>query len=118
MKLKVFGKRVLIKWQQKEVLDLKNKGEKLILDSPHSVNENDIAKKIKEKTNVDIPTGEDYPKWEVVRIGEEVKYYKPGDLVLCHANIGTDLPYKENGKDEFYKLLPEDQIFGLWDETL
>lgn len=118
MKLKVFGERLLIKWQQKEVLDLKNRGEKLVLDSPHSVNESDIAKKIKEQTNIEIPTGEDYPKWVVIRKGTDVKNYNVGDLVLCHSNMGTDLPVTENGKKEFYKLINERDIFGVWDETL
>lgn len=115
--LKVFGERVLIKWQQKEVINVKEKGEKIILDSPHAV-ESDLAKKIKEATNQDIPTEEEYPKWEVIRIGGEVKNYKVGDLVLCHMNSGTNLPTKENGKSELYRLINERDIYGVWDESL
>ena len=118
MKLKPFGEKLIIKWQQKEVVDLKNIGEKIIVSSPHSVNESDIAKKIKEQTNIERPTGEDYPKWVVIRCGELVKNYKVGDLVLCHSNMGTDLPMTEDGKQEFYKLINERDLFGLWDETL
>jgi hypothetical protein len=119
MKLKVFETRMLLKWQQTEVIDVKNKGEKIIIDSPHAVsNESDLAKKIKEATNQDIPTEEEYPKWEVIRVGEDVKNYKVGDLVLCHVNSGTNLPTKENGKSELYRLITEKEVYGTWDETL
>lgn len=118
MKIKVFDTRVLIKWKQKEVDNLKERGEKILLESPHAVSESELAKKIKENTNVDIPTGEDYPKWEVIRVGNEVRNYQTGDLVLVHANMGTDLPVTEDGKKEFYKLINERDIFGVWDENL
>lgn len=118
MKLKIFGERMLLKWQQKEVVNIKERGEKLLITSPHSANESNLAKKIKEQTNAEIPTGEDYPKWEVVRVGELVKNYTVGDLVLCHFNMGTDLPVNEDGKTELYRLISEKDIYGIWDETL
>jgi len=118
MKLKIFEERLLIKWQQKEVINVKERGETLIIDSPHSVNESDIAKKIRENTNQELPTEDEYPKWEVIRIGAGVKNYKVGDLVLCHSNSGTNLPTKENGKSELYRLINEKDIYGVWDETL
>jgi hypothetical protein len=117
MKLRIFEERLLLKWQQKEVIDVKNRGEKIILDSPHAV-ESDLAKKIKEATNQDIPTEEEYPKWEVIRTGSGVKNYKVGDLVLCHVSSGTNLPTKENGKSELYRLINEKDVYGVWDETL
>ena len=118
MKLRIFGERMLIKWQQKEVINIKERGEKLIIDSPHSVDASDIAKKIKEATNQEIPTDEEYPKWVVIRTGELVKNYAVGDLVLCHTNSGTNLPCTENGKSELYRLISEKDIYGTWDETL
>lgn len=117
MKLKVFGEKMLLKWQQKEVINVAERGEKIIIDSPHAA-ESDLAKKIKEATNQDIPMEDDYPKWEVIRVGSEVKDYKVGDLVLCHINSGTNLPVKEDGKSELYRLITQRDIYGVWDESL
>lgn len=118
MKLQVFGERLLLKWQQKEVVNIKDREDKFVIESPHGLSENDFVKKIKENTNQEVPSDEEYPKWEVIRTGADVKNYKKGDLVLCHFNSGTNLPYKENGKSELYRLINERDIYGTWDENL
>lgn len=45
---------------------------------------------------------------KVIRCGEDCKYYKEGDIVVCHLRAGTE--FNQNGK--LYKLLTEKDIYG------
>lgn len=114
MNLKPHGDRLLLEFVQKEVIDVKNKENKLIIDAPNYAGEDDLAKKIAEKTGAALPTGgeDDYPRWKVLAVGETVQYYKVDDVVLCHGHAGTDFAIKKGGKDVLLRILPEREVYG------
>lgn len=49
-----------------------------------------------------------YFKGEVIRVGEDCKYYKVGDIVATHLKAGTD--FKDG--DSTIRLITEKDVYG------